>query len=208
MTGLQSTIKVASSMLAVLLVGVAALWLWLDASAVARQSSEGVVVAAEGSAAGADGSQPRRALPSEVDAEAIAKAERLREHSAELTEKVAKLAAEERALALFADHVRISMDTLAVAGDEAEAERQKVLAAQKEAEKKKAEEAAAAQAAAEKAERERAAREREAAPPRPVQPAPAPVYPAPGQCWDDDDGWEPCDDDDWDDDDDDDWDDD
>ena len=196
--------KMISSALVLVLVGVLAAWLWFDATAVARQDTAGVVVGVEvpgdgaqdGTVGAAEGGHPQ----------ATDRARQLRDRSDALSAEVAEVAAAERALNELREGVRSATDELAIAGDAAYEER---LAAVRAAKERAAEKAAAEKAAAEKAAQERAAREARAtqpAPAPPPAPAPVPVNP-PGMCWDDDE-WEECDDDDWDDDwDDDDWDD-
>ncbi|MGO0577358.1 hypothetical protein [Ornithinimicrobium panacihumi] len=209
MSGLGSAMKMISSALVLVLVGVLAAWLWFDATAVARQETAGVVVGVEVPGDGAQGGTVGAAEGGHP--QATDRARQLRDRSDALNAEVAEVAAAERALNELREGVRSATDELAIAGDAAYEERLAAVRAAKEraAEKAAAEKAAAEKAAAEKAAQERAAREARAnqpAPAPPPAPAPVPVNP-PGMCWDDDE-WEECDDDDWDDDwDDDDWDD-
>ena len=183
--------KILASVVALVLVGLTGAWLWMDATAQARQDTAGVVItgpvdpqavtslgadgqdavgddAATGAAPG-DGADPGR--------------------SASLDQVVTLLGATSDALVARADEAR-QAEAEAAQARAAEEEREAAEEAEKEAEK-----------AAEKERRaaERAAEEQRRAEPIPVQPAP--VAPG-GACeWDEDDAeWE-CDDDDddWDD---------
>ncbi len=174
--------KILASVVALVLVGLTGGWLWMDATAQARQDTEGVVIT------GAVDPQTATGVVGGADAGATVGPDR----QVLLDQVVTLLGSASDELVTRADQEREAADRAEKKAAEKKAAEERKAAQRKAEEERKAAEKAAEEAAEEERRAaEEAAEEQQWAEPIPVQPAP--VSPG-GSCEWDDDEWD-CDDD-------------